>query len=126
MQERLALFDLHPDVYDYGIDKFDICKTSLPKQYPVIICMNTFEHILDPVRAAENIVKSLAPGGHLFVTTLFVYPKHNYDEVVDTYRYTDTALSWLFRDLEEKRCWFENENHPPQAVRVSYIGVKRV
>lgn len=123
-QERLAIFDLHPTVYDMGIDGFDICKTPLLKKYQTIICLNTLEHIIDPVRAAENIVKSLKPGGYLFVSTLFSYPKHDYEDVIDTYRYTDTALSVLFKELKEEKCWFENETQAPGAVRVSYVGVK--
>lgn len=124
-EERLAVFDLHPTVYDTLIDGFDICVTPLPRPYQTIICCNTFEHLIDPVRAAENIVKSLKKGGYVFITTLFAYPKHDYDGVIDTYRYTDSALSILFKGLEEKKCWFENESQAPGAIRVSYIGTKK-
>lgn len=123
MESRLALFDIYPDVYDLleGGIPHDICKNPLPRKYETIICCNTFEHIIDPYRAAKNLVASLKPGGWIFVTTVWIYPFHAYRDVIDTYRYTDQALSVLFGELEGES-WYENELHPAGAVRVSYIG----
>ena len=105
----------------YGLTSgLDICLTPLPRTHETILGLDVFEHIVDPVRAAENIVKSLT--GWLMITTLFVFHKHDYP--VDMYRYTDTALSWLFRDLKIERCWFDSE--PESAIhggtRVTLVG----
>ena len=61
-----VIYDLQGDV------TVDITKTPLPRQHQTIICMDTFEHLYDPVRAADNIIKSLKAGGYLFLTTMFM------------------------------------------------------
>lgn len=100
----------------YNID-FDITKSKLPREHQTIICMDTFEHLYDPVRAAENIIDSLKDGGYLFLTTVFMFQYHR--SPVDTYRYTDDSLKWLFRDLEIDRCWFEEEHtHPGNPAKM--------
>lgn len=100
----------------FNID-FDITRQALPRQYGTILCMDTFEHLFDPVRAAENIVKSLKEGGYLFLTTVFMF--HYHRSPVDTYRYTDDSLKWLFRELEIDRCWFDEEHgHPDNPARM--------
>lgn len=123
-EDRLSLLGLKPDVYDLLTNDHDICTSVLPKTYQTIICCNTFEHIIDPYGAAQNIIKSLKPGGYLFLTTVWRYPFHAYGDVIDTYRYTDQALKALFEKLEEVSCWYEDEYHPEGAIRISYIGRK--
>lgn len=130
-RSRLAVFGWYPDTYDVSLDELegegtvhDICLEPLPKKYDTVICCNTFEHIIDPFGAARNIMDSMEPGGHLFLTTVWKYPFHAYREVMDTYRYTHQALSGLFRGLEEIRCWYETETHPEGAERVTYVGKK--
>lgn len=105
---------LERQIYNLG---FDITKQKLPRHHQTIICMDTFEHLYDPVRAAENIVKSLKEGGYLFLTTVFMFQYHR--SPVDTYRYTDDSLKWLFRDLVIDRCWFEEEFcHPDNPAKM--------
>jgi hypothetical protein len=103
-------------------DGLDICNKPLPKIHDTVISMDLFEHIVDPVRASENIVRSIGVGGWLFLTTVFVFHKHDYP--IDMYRYTDTALNWLFRDLRIERCWMESEPESLNGQRVSIIGQK--
>lgn len=112
-QENLVQLGIAPTVYDLR-DGFDITKTPLPKKHKTIICLNTFEHIFDPVRAAENIVKSLKKGGYLFLTTLWKYDNHDYTTedgfyVPDYYRFTEYALKQLFKKLVLDKCWLEGE-----------------
>ena len=109
-------------IYDLE-NGYDICKKSLPRKHKTIVCVDTFEHIKDPVRAAENIVKSLQLKGNLFVTAPFIYEQHNYP--IDMYRYTDTAFKWLFRKLKIIKCWYEDETPHPEIfrrIRVSLIA----
>ena len=110
----------------YDIDECDITKTPLPNMHHTIICSDVFEHLYDPVRAAENIVKSLKPGGYLFFSAPSIWPEHN--KPIDTYRYTETAIKWLFRDLKQLRCWKTREDphpvYPTSHQRVSLIAHK--
>ena len=86
---------------------FDICENGLERDFPTITSMDTFEHILDPKQAAYNIAGSLVPGGWMFLTTVFSWPYHEHP--IDTYRFSDTALRWLFRRLEIERAWMEED-----------------
>lgn len=108
-----AVHDIH--VYDISTGH-DITTHPLPRKYPCIICMDVFEHIYDPVAAALNIVSSLQHEGWLFLTTVFTWPIHRHP--VDTYRYTEDSLTWLFRDLKIHRCWYTDDE---SGKRVSII-----
>lgn len=132
-QERFAIFDVYPDVYDLSPEELgdtgtihDICAVPLPRQYETIICCNTYEHLIDPFSASQNLIKSLKKGGWLYVSTVWIYPFHAYRDVPDTYRYTDQCLSLLFKDLKQERCWYcpEAEIAPEGSIRVTYIGQK--
>lgn len=89
------------DNYDMAVNKFDICTSALPKKYQTIISLNTFEHLYDPIRAAENIVNSLKVGGYVFMTCPFMYHHHDYENVPDYFRYTPTGVRLLFKKLQE-------------------------
>lgn len=107
---------LVPTMFDLKTG-YDVCQKVLPRKFPTIVCMDVLEHVNDPVRAAENIGYSLADGGHIFLTTVFTWPIHNFP--VDMYRFTDQALKWLFRDLLLVDCWFADDE---SGQRVSIIA----
>lgn len=110
----------HVDRYDLP---FDICEGPLPLPYSTIVCNDALEHIPQPFDAAANIVKSLAGGGWLYVTTVFAFEKHEYPR--DYWRFTDTALEMLFADLVVEDCWFAEETSHPDMLtrrRVSLVG----
>lgn len=112
------LTDIERTVYNFpGID---ICLRPLPLTHRTIISMDTFEHILDPIAASKNIIASLQNGGFLFLTTVFSWPYHCYP--IDTYRYSSTALAYLFRDLSIIRCWMEDDGG---HTRTSIIATTR-
>ncbi len=99
---------------------FDITKETLPLKHKIVVCSDVFEHLYDPVRAAENIVKSMPAKGMLLFSAPSIWPYHEYP--VDCYRFTDTVVQWLFRDLTEHKCWVMEENEV--CHRVVYIGEK--
>ncbi|MHA1591202.1 MAG: methyltransferase domain-containing protein [Candidatus Heimdallarchaeaceae archaeon] len=117
-------------IYDpLVIQGFDICKQTLPRKHKTIICLNTFEHLYDPIRAAENIIKSLKDGGYLFVTLPFYYHQHDYEDVPDYYRYTTTGVKYLFRKLKEIKLDLVSDEtegivseNPCDSNLVIYIG----
>jgi len=117
---RTAYADICPsDSYDLQSEPpFDICTSLLPSRYSHIICTDVFEHIFDPLSAASNISLSLLPGGRLFLTTVSSWPEHRYP--VDTYRFMEDGLRYLFRSLEIDRCWYEDD--PEGGRRISLIG----
>jgi len=122
------------DVFDPIYDKdFDICQLTLPRQYKTIICMDTLEHLYDPISASKNIINSLKSDGFLFITCPFLYHQHDYEGVPDYYRYTDTGLKHLFKDLDLVKVWYSEDimdqlySHQPinKFNRLNYIGYKK-
>lgn len=104
---RTVYADICPaDTFDLRADvSFDICGAKLPRSYGCIVCTDTFEHIFDPVSASQHIAESLLPGGWLFLTTVSSWPEHRHP--VDTYRFMEDGLRYLFRSLDIERCWYE-------------------
>lgn len=124
------------DVYDPFYDaEFDICARPLPRKYQTIICLNTYEHLYNPFSASENIIKSLESGGFLFTSTPYMFHQHDYEHVPDYFRYTDTAMKHLLRDLEYVEHWYDFDHaevdyggpyaalHP--SNRLNYVAVKK-
>lgn len=127
-EEHIEQFGVKAKVYDLR-DGFDITKTPLPRKHQTIISLNTFEHILDPMAAAKNIIKSLKPGGYIFISTVWKYDYHAYTTddgfyVPDYYRFTDEVLKAMFSELEIDRCWLEQEGLR-DFERVSLIAHKK-
>ena len=112
--------DIVPKARFYTMEEVDITKGPLLRKHEAIICSDVFEHIYDPVRAAENIGKSLKKGGLLYFSAPSIWPYHEFP--IDTYRYTDTAILWLFRALDVKRCWRGWEGD--ECHRVCLIAIK--
>jgi SAM-dependent methyltransferase len=81
--------DLVADLHDFsailnGQDK-------LPKTCDVVISCSTFEHVLNPFKAASEISKIMNPGGLLFIQTHNCFPLHAYP--FDYWRYSIESLS---------------------------------
>lgn len=57
----------------------------LESHYDVIFCMETLEHLWNPMKAIEGFAELLKPGGDLYLSVPFIGPHH--DEV-DYLRYT--------------------------------------
>ena len=61
-------------------------------------CDAVLEHVRDPVRAAGELRRVLAPGGYLHLVTPFCHPFHEYPK--DYRRFTLDGLKQLAGDLE--------------------------
>jgi len=61
-----------------------------------IVSSEVLEHLADPARAAAEMARVLADGGHLILTTPFVYPLH--EAPYDYQRFTMYGLKRLFTD----------------------------
>ncbi|WP_245587438.1 class I SAM-dependent methyltransferase [Cylindrospermum stagnale] len=83
--------------------QYDICETTLPETFDLIIADQVFEHLLWPYRAAKNVQQMLNPGGYLLISTPFLVRIHNYP--IDCSRWTETGLKYFLAE-----CGFPLEN----------------
>lgn len=67
-------------------------------EFEFILCTEVLEHVKNPQQVIDEILRVLAPGGTIVLTTRFVYPIH--DAPNDFWRYTKFALIHLFRNFE--------------------------
>lgn len=74
---RVTVADISSTLLDYtswrfairgmAVKTLDLKRTSLPSEsFDLILAMDVFEHLPDPVRTAKSIYQALAPGGVLF------------------------------------------------------------
>lgn len=68
--------------------------------FDAVVSTEVFEHLQDPPRAAEEIIRVLKPGGRLVLTTRFCFPLH--DRPSDFWRFTPYTLARLFAPLEPR------------------------
>lgn len=76
--------------------EFDICTSSLPEEFDLIIAEQVFEHLLWPYRAGKNVYQMLRPGGHFLVSTPFLVRIHNYP--TDCTRWTEMGLKYFLAE----------------------------
>ncbi len=62
-----------------------------PGSFDTIIALDVLEHLRYPQRAVDEIKRLLKPGGLLYVTVPFFYPRHG----LEYYRFTE----WALRDI---------------------------
>lgn len=83
----------HPDFVE------DIHRLTFPdSSQDAVICMAVLEHVYDPKRAAEEIVRVLKPGGRAFIYVPFIYRYHAHaQDYRDYFRYSKDGIAYLFR-----------------------------
>jgi len=96
--------DYHPDIVG------DIHKLPFPdNSQDAYVCIAVLEHVHDPIRAFEEMHRTLKPGGYLFLYVPFLYPYHPYPGYYgDFWRFTDDTLRRLcepfsFSELQNVR-----------------------
>lgn len=66
-----------------------------------LICLAVLEHVYDPKRAAEEIVRVIKPGGTALIYVPFIYRYHAHkNDYRDYFRYSKDGLAYLFRDCQ--------------------------
>jgi SAM-dependent methyltransferase len=75
---------------------FDVCASSFPAKYDIIIAEQVFEHVRHPNRACKNIYSALKPGGLFLITVPFIF--HIHPTPLDCWRWTPQGLSFLLQD----------------------------
>jgi 2-polyprenyl-3-methyl-5-hydroxy-6-metoxy-1,4-benzoquinol methylase len=97
----------------------DLKTTELPAgQYDFITAMDVFEHIAEPEKAVEPIVRALRPGGILF-GRFSAEPDENHPSHI-TYDFEPTFKRLAELGLEE--CWRDEWLWGHQAFRKSSLG----
>jgi SAM-dependent methyltransferase len=70
---------------------------SLPQKYHIVFTKDTFEHILNPWDATQNVLNALEDKGIFIFLAPFSWRYHA--SPFDTYRYTHTGARYLFERL---------------------------
>ncbi len=91
---------------------FDLCaRLKGHERFDVVICEQVIEHVVDPVKAAENLRELCAPGGHVIVTTPFLIRVHELPMygMGDYWRFTPRGLAALLEraglSVESVQSW---------------------
>jgi SAM-dependent methyltransferase len=102
--------DMRPGL---GVDRIeDLTDLDLADETArTVLCVETLEHVFDVSRAAAELVRVLAPGGTLLVTTPFDFSIHGYPS--DYWRLTPVCLRRLLAPLDAMLVgWQGPEKHP--------------
>ncbi len=85
-----------------------------------IICVDTLEHVFEVRRAADEMIRVLAPGGMIFISAPMDFRIHDYPS--DYWRLTPSCLERLLAPLDATLVgWQGVESHPHTVFA---IGVK--
>jgi FkbM family methyltransferase len=86
---------------DYLVDFLDPDAIApLEERFDLAFNFDTLEHVSQPFSFAENLIRILKPGGHLFVATVFSWPYHPSPE--DYFRYSPAGLQELFTSASNR------------------------
>src|SRR5688572_31623925 len=85
-----------------------------------IICLETLEHVADPLRAVEEMHRVLRPGGVLAISSLMFFPIHAHPW--DYWRFTPEAFELLLEPFETKLVVSQGWDLMPEGV--FGVGIK--
>jgi len=82
--------------------------------FPMIICTEVLEHLINPSLAIDEMNRVLQPGGLLILTTRFIFPLH--DAPGDYWRFTEYGLRQLFASWEVVELIPESQSFTSLAI----------
>jgi SAM-dependent methyltransferase len=85
-----------------------------------VICLETLEHVADPLRAVQEMHRVLAPGGLLAISSLMFFPIHAHPW--DFWRFTPEGFGRLLEPFESSLVLAQGWDLMPDGV--FGIGIK--
>src|SRR3989344_861417 len=99
--------------------------TKLPfadESYGMVLCVELFEHLQDPQKAADELHRILRKGGRLVLTTRFLYPLHSVPG--DYWRFTPYILKEIFKKWHIEKLEYESEPFSAMGILLQRIGLQ--
>jgi SAM-dependent methyltransferase len=81
---------------------------------PTVVCVETLEHVFEVRRAVDEIIRVLAPGGIVMISTPFNFYLHNYPG--DYWRLTPSCLQGLLAPLGATAVGWQGVDSFPHTV----------
>jgi SAM-dependent methyltransferase len=105
-----------------GVDRIeDIHALTFPDaSVGTVICLETLEHVADPLRAVEEMHRVLRPGGVMAISSLMFFPIHAHPW--DYWRFTPEGFELLLRPFESSLVVAQGWELMPEGI--FGIGVK--
>ncbi len=105
-----------------GVDQIeDIHKLSFADgSVGTVICLETLEHVADPLRAVQEMHRVLRPGGVLAISSLMFFPIHAHPW--DYWRFTPEGFELLLEPFESKLVVAQGWDQMPEGV--FGVGIK--
>jgi len=105
--------DIQPGV---GVDRIeDIHRlTFADESVGTVICLETLEHVADPLRAVQELHRVLKPGGVLAISSLMFFPIHAHPW--DYWRFTPEGFELLLEPFESSLVLAQGWDLMPDGV----------
>lgn len=99
------LFPSAAKITNIEYPEYNVCDLSnqiVDNSYDCVICDQVLEHVQQPFNAVDEMFRVLRRDGILILTTVFMYPIHEYPK--DYWRFTPDGLKRLCRNFFIREC----------------------
>ncbi len=113
----------HIDAYPYPVVSLVADITNIPiesSSVSLIVCDNVLEHVVDPIKALNEIHRLLKQGGVGYLAVPFLYPFHSSPD--DYQRWTKKGLLHYCRDFEIVECGVRSGPFSVLTVYLVYMS----
>jgi ubiquinone/menaquinone biosynthesis C-methylase UbiE len=106
---RIICFDkVKTDFVDIIGDVHELKKNFKDKNFNIVTCLETFEHIENPFKAIDEIYKIINEDGFALLSTPFNYPAHG--DYGDYWRFTEEGWIKLLKKFKQVK--FQRVGNP--------------